>query len=206
MATTPEGAEAIYSEKINKAQEAYNKADDIYKKIAGKLSIAKKDLATNKSKLEKVESECETFVKNGKMEMAQLKAEEREEVVNEIRRLTELVNTLSNAQENAKETYEACEKNLRKLKSDKTEIIENMKLKIQLKETQDDMDELKAVSGTDKLLDDIKAKNKDLNAMVEGARVVNNSKLSTRLEKAEKEASKLQSNDYLESLKKKYHK
>ena len=31
MATTPEGAEAIYSEKIEQAQDAYNKADNALK-------------------------------------------------------------------------------------------------------------------------------------------------------------------------------
>ena len=35
MATTPEGAEAIYSEKIDQAQDAYNKADNSYKIAAG---------------------------------------------------------------------------------------------------------------------------------------------------------------------------
>ena len=36
MATTPEGAEAIYGEKIEQAQDAYNKADNAYKVAAGK--------------------------------------------------------------------------------------------------------------------------------------------------------------------------
>ena len=40
MATTPEGAEAIYGEKIDQAQDAYNKADNAYKVAAGKLSHA----------------------------------------------------------------------------------------------------------------------------------------------------------------------
>lgn len=41
MATTPEGAEAIYGEKIDQAQDAYNKADNAYKLAAGKYSNAK---------------------------------------------------------------------------------------------------------------------------------------------------------------------
>ena len=44
MATTPEGAEALYGEKIEEAQEAYNKADNALKIAAGKLSNAKRDL------------------------------------------------------------------------------------------------------------------------------------------------------------------
>lgn len=70
MATTPEGAEAIYGEKIDQAQDAYNKADNAYKVAAGKLSNAQKDMKNLKAKLEKVESECESLVKANKMELA----------------------------------------------------------------------------------------------------------------------------------------
>ena len=39
MATTPEGAEAIYDEKINEAQDRYNKADNALRVAAGKLDV-----------------------------------------------------------------------------------------------------------------------------------------------------------------------
>ena len=78
MATTPEGAEAIYGEKIDQAQDSYNKADNALKVAAGKLSVAKRDLENLKTRLSKVESECESLVKNGKIDLAQIKAVERE--------------------------------------------------------------------------------------------------------------------------------
>ena len=206
MATTPEGAEAIYGEKIDEAQDAYNKADNAYKIAAGKLSTAKRDMETLKTRLTKVEAECETFVKNGKMDMSNLKAEEREEVVSDIERLSQLVKAYDVASAQAKEAQEMCEKRLRKLRRESKEVVENMKVKNQLKEVYDDMDELKNVTATDKLLDSVREKNKDLDAVVEGSKVIHESRLSTRLQKAESEAKKLQSNDYLESLKKKYNK
>ena len=206
MATTPEGAEAIYGEKIDEAQDAYNKADNAYRIAAGKLSTAKRDMETLKTRLTKVEAECETFVKNGKMDMANLKAEEREEVVSDIERLSQLVKAYEVASAQAKEAQEMCEKRLRKLRRESKEVVENMKVKNQLKEVYDDMDELKNVTATDKLLDSVREKNKDLDAVVEGSKVIHESRLSMRLQKAESEAKKLQSNDYLESLKKKYNK
>lgn len=206
MATTPEGAEAIYGEKIDEAQDDYNKADNAYKVAAGKLSTAKRDMESLNSRLAKVEAECETFVKNGKMDMAQLKSEEREEVVSDIERLGKLIKAYEEASAQAKEAQEMCEKRLRKLKRESKEVVENMRVKNQLKEVYDDMDELKNVTATDKLLDSVREKNKDLDAVVEGSKVVHESRLSTRLQKAETEAKKLQSNDYLESLKKKYNK
>ena len=84
--------------------------------------------------------------------------------------------------------------------------MENIKVKKQLQEVYDDMDELKNVTATDKLLDSVRDKNRDLDAIVEGSKVVHNNKMSTKLEKAEAEAKKNNSNDYLNSLKKKYNK
>ena len=206
MATTPEGAEAIYGEKIDDAQEAYNKADNAYRVAAGKLSTAQKDMETLKSRRTKVEAECETFVKNGKMDMAQLKSEEREEIISDMERLSQLIKAFEVATAQAKEAQEMCEKRLRKLKRESKEVVENMKVKNQLQKVYDDMDELKNATATDKLLDSVREKNKDLDAVVEGSRVIHENRLSTRLQKAESEAKKLQSNDYLDALKKKYNK
>lgn len=206
MATTPEGAEAIYGEKINDAQDAYAKADNSYRITAGKLSTAKRDMEALQNRLTKVEADCERFVKDNRIDMAQLKSEEREEIISDIDRLSKLIQAYETATAQAKEAQEMCEKRLRKLKRESKEVVENMKVKNQLKEVYDDMDELKNVTATDKLLDSVREKNKDLDAVVEGSKVIHENRLSTRLQKAETEARKLQSNDYLESLKKKYNK
>lgn len=206
IATTPEGAEAIYGEKINDAQDAYNKADNALKIAAGKLSNAQRDMESLKARLAKVEAECESFVKNNKIDMAQLKAEEREEIMSDIRRCSELIKAYEAATNTAKEAQEMCEKNLRKLKKESKDVVENMKVKQQLKEVYDDMDELKNVTATDKLLDSVREKNSNLNAVVEGSKVIHENRTSTKLQKAEVEAKKLQSNDYLDALKKKYNK
>ena len=206
MASTPEGAAAIYSEKIDQAQDRYNKADNAYRIAAGKLSNAQRDMKNLKAKLEKVESECESLVKANKMDLAQLKADEHEEIISDIERYKELIKAYEGAANTAKEAQEMCEKNLRKLKRESKEVVENMKVKKQLQEVYDDMDELKSVTATDKLLDTVRDKNKDLDAIVEGSKVVHNNKMSTKLSKAEVEAKKNSSNAYLESLKKKYNK
>lgn len=206
MATTPEGAEAIYGEKIEQAQDAYNKADNAYKVAAGKLSNAQKDMKNLKARIEKVEAECESLVKANKIDLARLKAEEREEVAADIRRYSELIKAYEDAANTAKEAQEMCEKNLRKLKRESKEVVENMKVKKQLQEVYDDMDELKNVTATDKLLDSVRDKNRDMDAIVEGSKVVHNNKMSTKLAKAEAEAKKTSSNDYLDGLMKKYNK
>ena len=204
LATTPDGAAAIYREKIEEEQDRYNTASTIYNRAAGKLSMARKHMEELQVKLKKVESECETLVKNNKMDAAALKAEERDEVLSEIRRTDTLIKTYVANERDAKEAYEACEKSLRDIKKEAKEVVDNMRVKEQIKESYEEMDDLKRVRPKDQLIDDIRDKNKDLNAEVEGARAVHESKLSTRLSRAEAEAKKSSSNDYLEQLKNKY--
>lgn len=206
MATTPEGAEAIYSEKIDQAQESYNKADDALQKASGKLAMAKREMDNLQARLKKVESECESLVKSNKMDYAKLKAEEREEIISDIKRQTQIIKAYEDAEKAAKEAHQECEKRLRKLKRESKEVVENMKVQQITKDVYDDINDLKNVTGTDKMLDAVREKNSDLNAMTEGARIAHNNRASTKISKAEVEARKASSNDYLESLKSKYNK
>ena len=127
MATTPEGAEAVYSEKIDQAREAYRIADDGYKKAEGKLVTSKRELESLRQRLTKVEKDCESLVKADKIDSAQLKAEEREEILYDIKRYEQLVRAFTEASKQAKEAQEVCEKNLRKLQRESREVVENMK-------------------------------------------------------------------------------
>lgn len=206
LATTPEGAEAIYAEKIDEAQDKYNKADNALRTAAGKLHTEEEKLKTLLKNLKDVESKCEALVQAGKYELAQIKAEEREEILSSIERSKKLIEAYSVAKHDAQEVHKACDASLRKLKRESKEVVENMRVKAQLNEVYDSMDDLKNVTATDKLLDSIKEKNDDLNASVAGARVIHENRISTKIQRANEQAKQLQSNDYLESLKKKYKK
>lgn len=206
MAQTPEGADAIYGEKIDQAQDSYNKADNALRLASGKLQNAQRDLKEKTSKLKKIEEQCEQLVKSGNMESAKIKVEEREDVIADIKRLKDLVGVYTEAEETAKEAYTMCETNLRKLKRERNEVVQNMRVKNEMNAVYDDINELKNVTGTDKALEYVREKNKDLDAMVEGARTVHKNKLSTKIQKAEDDARKATGDAYLESLKKKYNK
>lgn len=206
MATTPEGARAMYDQKIDEARDAYNRADDAYKKAAGRLSNARKDLESLQKKLHKCEGDCEALVKNNCFEDAQIKAEEREDIVDEISRCKTLITAYEDAEATAHEAFDLCEKRLKNLQKEAKRVVENMKVKATLKEVYDDTDDLKAATATDKLLESVREKNKSLDEIVEGSRVVHNNRTSTKVANAERRAKAVQSNDYLESLKKKYNK
>lgn len=206
MASTPEGAAAIYAEKIDEAQDKYNKADNALRIASGRLDNEQRKLESLNKNLKTVEDQCEALVKAGKMDLARIKAEEREEILSDIERSKKLIEAYSTAKKDAEEVHKACAMALRKLKRESKEVVENMKTKEQLKEVYDGMDDLKNVTATDKLLESIKEKNDDLNASVAGARVIHENRLSTKINRANEQAKQLQSNDYLDSLKKKYNK
>lgn len=206
MATTPEGAQAIYAEKIEEAQEAYNKADNALRMASGKLGNAQNELKSLYTQKEKVEKDCEALVQKGDIRNAEIKVEQREDILSSIARTEELLKAFTLAKQEAEQVHTHCQKQLIKLKRESKEVVENIKVKKQLQEVYDDMDELKNVTATDKLLEQVKEKNKDLNASVEGARIVHNNKLSTKIQIADDAAKKAQSNDYLENLRKKYNK
>lgn len=206
MATTPEGAEAIYAEKINEAQDKYNKADNALRVAAGKLNVEENKHKVLLTRLKDVEAKCESLVQANKMEMAQIKAEERAEILADIERSKKLIEAYTIAKKDAEEVHKACGIALRKLKRESKEVVENMRVKAQLNEVYDSMDDLKNTTASDKLLDSIKEKNDSLNASVAGARVIHENRTSTKVQRANEEAKKLQSDDYLSSLKKKYNK
>lgn len=205
MATTPEGAAAIYQEKIDEAQERYNKADNALRKAAGRLSTEESKLKDLQEKLSKVEKVCENLVSKGDMESASVKADERAEIVSDIERSKKLITAYSAAKSDAMEAHKACEAELRKLRRESKEVVENMKVKEQLNDVYDSMDDLKNTTATDKLLASIKEKNEDLNVSVAGARVVHESKTSTKVQRVNEKAKKIENDEYLESLKKKYN-
>ena len=67
-----------------------------------------------------------------------------------------------------------------------------------------DLDELKKDTATAKMLDAVMDGSKDLQKEVDGARVVHENRASTKIARAEQKAAQLKSDEYLESLKKKY--
>lgn len=206
MAATPEGASAIYEEKINDAQDAYNKADDAYKMVSGKLKMKKDELTRLEKQLKSVEQVCESLVKAGNIDAAELKTQERADILVKIENAKTMMSAYEQAKSAAEEAYKGCEKRLRRLQEERNRVVENLKTKQSLKEVYDDLDELKKLTPADKMLDHVREVNSNLDAMVAGAKASHDAKLSTRLEKADEAAKKASTNDYLEALKKKYNK
>lgn len=205
-ATTVEGAQAVFDQQIDELQEVRDKADDALRVASGKRSMEKRKNDALRAKLNDLEKACEALVKAGNMEAASAKSEERTDTLTEIKNSDLRLKAYTEGENAARESFNMAERNLKDGKRKAKETIENMKTKQVMKEVYDQIDENRANSGTDKLVDAIMEKNQSLDEVVEGSRVVHNSKLSTRSAKADEAAQKAQGDAYLESLKKKYNK
>lgn len=206
VAKTTKGADAIFAQAIEEEQEKYNKASNVYNSISGKLQKAKEKLEIAKQDLAQVEQACEKFVARGDMENAALYADKRDEILIDKDFYEKEIVKLTPMEKEAKFIFETVEKNLKKLKKERTLVIKKMELNQQSEEVYNNLDELKNTKGTSKLLETIKNEVESGDERVAGARTVYNNKTSTRMAKAEVEMRRTQRNDYLEELKKKHGK
>lgn len=204
LTKTPEGAAAVYNQAIEKAQNQYNIANDTLQKVAGELDTAIKNHEGFLKRLKECETRCENFAKTGQFDKVELFSNEREEILLEIENAEAIINDLKPLYEEAKIINNHLEEKLVKLKKEKNRVITDLKRNKQLKSMYDDMDELKNTTNVDKLLDSVKTGVKESREKAVGARTVHNNKTSTKISAATAEARKLQSNDYVEELKKKY--
>lgn len=205
-AKTPEGARAIFQQKIEEVQDNYNRASDTLSKLSGKLELAKQNLAKKKNDIATVEKQCEALVKAGKIEQANVLAEQREAILIEIRNQEELVEKLVPMVEEARGICLHNERQLKTLKTKSKEIIAGLELNKQLSDMYDDMNELKNVRQTDKLLASVEEGYIDSKQKAIGSKVVHDNKLETKANKAKLEADKLTTNSYIADLQKKYNK
>lgn len=203
-AKTPEGAAAVYTQAIDEVQDKYNKAANTLNKLSGELKHAEDAVAKITKEIHDVEATCERLVKSNQIADAEIYASRRAELLSDLEQKKECIARLKPMVADAKQIYEACGKKLRDLKRQKKETVEKMKMNVQLKDLLGDLDELKKDTATAKMLEAVKDGSSDLQKEVDGARVVHDNRASTKFARAEQKAAQLKSDEYLESLKKKY--
>lgn len=204
-AKTPEGARAIFQQKIEEVEENYNKASNTLSKLSGKLELAKQDLSKKKAEIASVERQCESLVKAGKIEQANILAEQREILLIDIKKQEELIEKLIPMVEESRGICQYNEKQLKELKTRSKEIISGLELNKQLSDMYDDINELKNVRQTDKLLSSVEEGYVESKQKAVGSKVVHENRLETKASKARIEAEKLTTNSYVADLQKKYN-
>lgn len=205
-AKTPDGARAIYNQAIEEAREEYKKADDIYKRVSGKFDGLMKRRESCKAELKETEAACERFVQANRMNEARVYSEKRAEIIEQIKTLDAAIEKMRSAVDDAKQAYEIQERRLNELQRKSKSVIEGMMINQQIKESLDDINELRKTSATSKLLDVVDDAYNESNEIAAGAKIAHENKLSTRVQKTEASAKQLAADDYLNQLKTKYNK
>lgn len=204
-AKTPEGAEAVFTQAISEAEEQYTKASTTYNKLYGRKQRLQEDVARLDAEIKKAEDACEALAKKGDVNNARIYSERRAELMSERKMKQTTIEKLTPMVEDAKQIHEEYGKKLRNLKRKKNETISQMKMNVQMKDLLGDLDELRKDSATDKMLDAVMTGSNDLMEEVNGARAVHENKTSTKIARAEQRAAQAQSDEYLDSLLKKYN-
>lgn len=203
-AKTPEGAEAVFNQAIQEAQNNYNKAASTFNKLSGELKSTEDSIARLTKELRDVEANCERLVKSGQYSDAEVYSARRSEILSEIERKKECAEKLQPMVADAQQIYAACGKKLTDLKRVKKETVAKLQMNGQLKDLLGDLDELRKDTATSRMLDAVMDKSRDLQKEVDGARIVHENRASTKIARAEQKAAQMRGDEYLESLKKKY--
>lgn len=206
VAKTPQGANAIYSQAIEEARSDYAKADNNLKKIAGMLSMTEKKVDELNKEMETTKEKCETLVKTGRIEDAEVVAQRIPEIEEEIQIYASKAKELKPMLQDARTVHAHLEKKVKKLERERNTTIKRLEINKQQEELYNDLDELKTIKGTDKLLKHIKDEVQSSNERVVGARTVHENKTSTKMQRIDNDLRASQSSSYIEELRRKYNK
>lgn len=206
LASTPEGAEALFNQKEEEVEEKFRKADTVYKKVAGQRKRCKEELENLEVKLTTIESQCERLAKAHDEEGLDIKIAERADIVEDIDIHKDTLKTLEAALKDASEARSACEENLNQIRKKKKQIVTQMKRNRDMKDIYDDLEGIGAGDHTSKLLDKVIERGDDLADIVAGSKEAYETKTSTKAKKVDQRLKSSANDDYKQQLLNKYKK
>ena len=206
LASTPEGAEALFNQKEEEVEEKFRKADTVYKKVAGQRKRCKEELENLEVKLTTIESQCERLAKAHDEEGLDIKITERADIVEDIDIHKDTLKTLESALKDASEARSACEETLNQIRKKKKQIVTQMKRNRDMKDIYDDLEGIGAGDHTSKLLDKVIERGDDLADIVAGSKEAYETKTSTKAKKVDQRLKSSANDDYKQQLLNKYKK
>lgn len=206
MAKTPEGAAATYQQAIDEQQEIYNQSQETLKELSGQLSIAKDNLKNCEDSLLKVEKECESLAKNKKQEELIIKAQQREDIIENVMIFKKTIEKLEPLVNDAQELLAVNEARLIQLKKDKKNKVTELKLNNTINDSYDKVNSLKKTTASAKLLGSVEEGVQESREKATGAKILYENKMETKIQRAEQVTKKLSTSSYVDDLMNKYNK
>lgn len=206
LAATPEGAEALFNQKIEEVEDKYRRANNVYKKVAGQRKRCQDELALLQNRLATVEKDCETLAKAHNEEALDIKIQLRADTIEDIDAHKETLKTLEAALKDASEARAACEENLNNIKKQRKQVVTKMKRNRDMKAIYEDLEGIGAGDHTSKLLNKVIEKGVELDDMVVGSKEAYDTKTSTKARKIDQKLKASANDDYKKALLSKYNK
>lgn len=202
MAKTPDGAKAIYAQKIDEMQDKYNQAESTLKSLAGQLKMSQDNYALHKKRAEDFDSKARAAMSRGDRESATIYARNLQDEKDEMNNYQEQYEKLKPLVEDAKLIVDKIANDLINLKRESKNAVAEMTMNNEISEAYSKMDELKATTGTDKMLNATREGLQDSRERAAGAKVVYNSSRKGRQDKADAKSADYAVEAYLDSISK----
>lgn len=204
MASTPEGADALYRQKEEATEEKFHNADEVFKGIAGKKSRCANELKELKAAQARVEQQCESLAKKHDEESLDIKIKELEDIIDDIALHEKALKQLEAAHKAALDARNACEEALAEVRKERKKVVNQMKQDRDMKSIYSDLEGIGANTDIDKLLSRVREKSNDMNDMANGAREAYEQRTSTKVKQVEQRIRTSQGEDYKKKLMEKY--
>ncbi len=201
-AKTPEGARAIYAQKIEEVQNDYNDAVYTLQDLAGQLKTIKDQFEDSQARAQDFDAKTRAAVNKGDDKTARTFAVNYQEELVTMNALSQQYEEMRKAVEEAKKIKELLENKLVELKKESKRVVSEMITNEQVANAYSSIDKLKASTGTDKMLNAARDGAQSSRERAAGAKVIYQSSREGKLNEATARASDYQVDAYLESLKK----
>jgi chromosome segregation ATPase len=203
VAKTPKGAETIYTQAIEEAQDNYNKASNNFQKITGMLETSKRNYNEANIKMENTKRTMQSLAGKGQLTEDKIKVYkiELQSIDDDINTYGQEIQEYTPMFNDAKTLTENYELQLVQLQKDKKNVVRKLEMNQQTKQMYDDLDELKKEKTSSKLVAAVKEGVTESGEMATGARVLHESKHSTQLAALESESKGIKFDDFLSGLK-----
>lgn len=203
-AKTPEGAKAIYQQKISELQDEYNKASDILNKAAGELAEHRRRYEQLDRLIEDCRQKATSCVQRGHEDQARVFTEQWAEYEAEQEALKPIIEKLTAGVRSAKSAHEMYAKRLKEIQAEAKRTVSEMELNKNLSGLLKELDDLRADTATDKLVEAVRESSADLRKEATGGMIVHQNRLSTRVAQAEAVAAGSRSDAHLQELMARY--
>lgn len=202
MAKTPDGARAIYAQKIDEMQEKYSQANTTLLSLAGREKRAKDNYREHQKKAEEYDAKARAAMQNGDRESATIYARSLQDEKDEMNNYKEQAEKLKPLVDDAKMIVDKLESDLVKLKRESKNAVAEMVINNEISDAYSKMEDLKAATGTDKMLNATREGLQDSRERAAGAKVVYDSSRRGRQDKANAKTADYAVEAYLDSISK----